>query len=256
VNQAFVKRFFPKEDPIGKHFGTDGQQYADSFEIVGVVADAKYSDPRNPVRSMFFRPLAQQLTSYKDSGALSGETRSMFINSIVIHFKSPQPDAEALIRRTLGSIDPNLAVVSLHTLDDQVSGNFNQERLTARLTGLFGLLALVLASVGLYGVTAYSVARRTREIGLRMALGATRPNVVSMVLRGALAQILLGLALGVPVTLLGGHFIANQMYGVDAYDPVVWVVAALVLFASALVAGYIPARRAAAIDPMHALRSE
>ncbi len=256
VNQAFVRKFFPREDPIGKHFGTDGQQYSNSFEIVGVVADAKYTNPRDPVRSMFFRPLAQQFTSYKDSGALSGESRSMFINSILIHFKSPQQDAEALIRRTLASIDPNLAVVSLHTLDYQVSGNFNQERLTARLTGLFGLLALVLASVGLYGVTAYSVARRTREIGLRMALGATRPNVVSMVLRGALAQILLGLGLGVPVTLLGGHFIANQMYGVDAYDPVVWVVAALVLFASALVAGYIPARRAAAIDPMHALRSE
>ncbi|HEX4021738.1 MAG TPA: ABC transporter permease [Acidobacteriaceae bacterium] len=256
VNQAFVKKFFPKEDPIGKHFGTIDQRYASSFEIVGVVADAKYINPRNPVRSMFFRPLTQQFTSYKEASAVTGETRSMFINAIVIHFKSPQQDADALIRRTLGSIDPNLAIVSLHTLDYQVSDNFDQERLTARLTGLFGLLALILASVGLYGVTAYSVARRTREIGLRMALGATRSSVVSMVLRGAVFQILFGLGLGIPVTLIGGHFIANQLYGVHAYDLMVLTVAALILFACAFVAGYIPARRAASIDPMQALRSE
>ena len=124
------------------------------------------------------------------------------------------------------------------------------------MTDLFGLLALVLASIGLYGVTAFSLARRTREIGLRMALGASRRRVVSMVLRVALYQMLLGLFVGIPIALLGGHFIASQLYGVQVYDSVSWMIAILVLSTCALVAGYIPARRAASIDPMQALRSE
>lgn len=255
VNQAFVKKFFPKEDPIGRHFGTTGQRYADSFEIVGVVADAKYNDPLAPVRPMFFRPVAQQIT-YQDPNSNSGETRSMYVNSMVLHFKAPQQDAEPLIRRTLASIDPNLPAIEIDSLDYQVAGNFNEERLVARLTALFGLLALVLASVGLYGVTAYSVGRRTREIGLRMALGAPRSSVVRMVMRGALWQVVLGLAMGIPVALLCGRLIASDLYGIRAANPLALGVAALILFACAAVAGYIPARKAARIDPMQALRSE
>jgi ABC-type antimicrobial peptide transport system permease subunit len=156
----------------------------------------------------------------------------------------------------MASIDPNLAIVSLEPLEQQVFGNFNQDRLMARLTDLFGLLALVLASIGLYGVTAFSLARRTREIGLRMALGASRPSVVSMMLRGALYQMLFGLAVGIPIALVGGHFIASQLYGVQAYDPLSWMIAILVLSTCALVAGFIPSRRAASIDPMQTLRSE
>jgi len=256
VNQAFVKKFFPREDPIGKHFGTIAPPYAGNFEVVGVVADAKYNNPRGPFQPMFFRALTQQVTFYKEASALTGENRSMFIDSITLHFAGSQQNVENLVRRTLASIDPNLTVIDVQSLDDQVASNFNQERLMARLTTLFGLLALVLASVGLYGVTAYSVGRRTGEIGVRMALGATRSSVVSMVLRGAFYQVILGLAIGGPVILLGGRFLASQLYGVHPDNPFVLCAAIVILAASAAVAGYIPAHRAASIDPMHALRSE
>jgi predicted permease len=256
VNQAFVKKVFPNEDPIGKHFGTIGPQYANDFEIVGVVADAKYFNARDDFQPMFFRPLTQQVTTYKEASATSGEVRSLDVHAVVIRLQGPQANIESVLRRTMASIDPNLAIVSLEPLEQQVFGNFNQDRLMARLTDLFGLLALVLASIGLYGVTAFSLARRTREIGLRMALGASRPSVVSMMLRGALYQMLFGLAVGIPIALVGGHFIASQLYGVQAYDPLSWMIAILVLSTCALVAGFIPSRRAASIDPMQTLRSE
>jgi len=139
---------------------------------------------------------------------------------------------------------------------EQVARNFNQERLIARLTELFGALALILACIGLYGVTAYSVARRTNEIGIRMALGADRGNVLGLMLRGALAQLGLGLAVGIPAALAGGHLLANQLFGVKSYDPSILAIAAIVLTACAIFAASVPARRATKVDPMVALRYE
>jgi predicted permease len=256
VNQAFVKKFFPHDDPIGHHFGNNGQQFANSYEIVGVVADAKYNNPRGEFRPMFFRPLTQRNHNFKDPSDVTGENWSMYINSVTVRFRSHPQNVDALLRRTLANIDPNLTITDLKSLDYQVAGNFNQERLIARLTMLFGMLALVLASVGLYGITAYSVARRTSEIGVRMALGANRRDVISMILRGAFSQVLLGLAIGIPIALLGGRLIASQLYGVRAYDPTSLLLAALVLSSAAAVAGFVPARRASTIEPMKALRSE
>jgi predicted permease len=256
VNQAFVKRFFPNEDPIGRHFGNFDQKYASDYEIVGIVADAKYTNPRDPVRSMYFRPMAQWNTTIQERSAITGEKGSLFPNSITILFAGDAAGLESLVRHTLANINPNLTVIDFKSLDYQVAGNFNQERLIARLTTLFGILALVLASVGLYGITAYSVARRTSEIGLRMALGANRGNVVALVLRSASLQVGLGLAIGIPVALLGGHFMASQLYGVRTYDPLTLLGAVLVLSAFAGIAGFIPARRAASIEPMNALRTE
>jgi macrolide transport system ATP-binding/permease protein len=180
----------------------------------------------------------------------------MFINSMVISFNGPQQNVEALIRRTLADVDPNLTVFDLRTFEAQVVGNFNQERLIARLTSLFGIVALILASVGLYGVTSYFVARRTSEIGVRMALGATRSSVLKMVLGSALWQILLGLGLGIPAALLAGHLMASQLYEVGGYDPLALISATLVLALCAALAGFVPARRAASIEPMQALRTE
>ena len=134
--------------------------------------------------------------------------------------------------------------------------NFNQDRLIAWLTELFGLLALILACVGLYGVTAYSAARRTSEIGIRMALGANRASVLRLVLQGALIQLALGLVVGIPVAFAGGRLLSSQLYGVKTHDPMVLGLAAAVLAASALAAGFVPARRAASIEPMQALRTE
>jgi ABC-type antimicrobial peptide transport system permease subunit len=205
---------------------------------------------------MYFRPMTQLNTTLTERSAITAETRSLFPNSITLRYAGDAASLEPLVRRTLGKINPNLTVIDFHSLDYQVAGNFNQERLISRLTSLFGLLALVLASVGLYGITAYSVARRTSEIGLRMALGANRGDVVALVLRGASWQVGLGLAIGIPAALLGSHFMASQLYGVRTYDPLTLAGAVLILSVFAAIAGFIPARRAASIEPMHALRTE
>jgi predicted permease len=256
VDQAFVKKFFPNEDPIGKYFGREATN-AGAFEIVGVFADFKINNPRElPFRRIYLRPLTQQLAGNQRGPNITAESRSMFINSVILHFNHAPQNVDAMVRRTLADIDPNLSVRDLQTFDEQVAGNFIQERLIAGLTSLFAALALILASVGLYGVTSYLAARRTSEIGIRMALGATRPSVVTMVLRGALGQIGVGLALGIPAALLAGHLMASQLYGVGGYDVAALVTATLVLGICAATAGFLPARRAASTEPMQALRTE
>jgi ABC-type antimicrobial peptide transport system permease subunit len=163
---------------------------------------------------------------------------------------------ESLARRTLTGINPNLTVVKFQSFDQQIADRFNDDRVIARLTELFGALALLLAAVGLYGVTAYTVALRTNEIGIRMALGAERRSVVALVMRGAAMQTLLGLAIGVPVALVCVRFVKAQLYEIASADAGVMTAAILTLAAAACVAGLIPARRAASIDPMRALRVE
>jgi predicted permease len=256
VNQAFVRRFFPNEDPIGRHFGTESPQYSGVFEIAGVFADFKMTNPREDVEPLFFRPLSQQYAGFKKPDEDAAEKSSMFVSFIILNFTSAPPNAESMARRTLAAIDPNLTVISFRTYDGEVADNFNQDRLIARLTTLFGALALILASVGLYGVMSYFVVRRTAEIGIRMALGAARSGVVAMVLRGALSQIAIGLALGVPCALFAGHLMTSLLYGVSAYDPVAFAGAIAVLALCAAIAGFIPARRAASIDPIRALRTD
>ena len=153
------------------------------WEIVGVVSDVKYNNIRNPVRPMYFRPLLQVAHTKPDD-----DIRSLYAGAIMIQTKGRVDGLESQVRHTLASINPNLTVTRLMSFDEQIRGQFDQERLLARLTLMFGVLALILASVGLYGVTAYSVARRTPEIGVRMALGANRGSVVGMVLREAMLQ--------------------------------------------------------------------
>jgi len=256
VNQTFARTFFPNQDPIGKHFGLMSPKDSGAFDIAGVFADFKMTDPRGEVEPVFLRPLSQQYLGYTVPEAISSEQSSMFVGSVIVHFNRPQQDAEALVRHTLDSIDPNLSVFHFVPYDSEVAENFNQDRLIARLTSLFGVLALILASVGLYGVMSYFVARRTAEIGIRMALGATRSSVVNLVLRGALGQILAGLALGIPAALFAGHMMASLLFNVSGYDPFALIGATLVLGVCAGAAGFIPARRAASIDPMQALRNE
>jgi len=255
VNQAFVKHFFPNQDPIGQHFGIDDVKNSGSWEIVGVFSDFKLNNPRDEVHPVYLRPLTQRF-AYHDANMDSGETQSMFIDSMILSFSRPQENADALIRQTLAGIDPNLTVLDLRTLDAQVAGNFNEDRLVAQLSSLFGILSLILASVGLYGVMSYFVARRTSEIGIRMALGATRGNVVTLVMRGVLWQVLIGLALGIPAALYAGYLMKSLLYGVGTYDPWALAGAPLMLVLCAAAAGFIPARRAASIEPMQALRTE
>jgi ABC-type antimicrobial peptide transport system permease subunit len=214
------------------------------------------SDPRREVTPLFLRPLTQQYLAYTDPEAISSEKSSMFVGSIIVQFSRPQTDAENLLRHAIAEIDPNLTVFYFSPYDSQVAGNFNQDRLVARLSSLFGLLALALASVGLYGVISFFVTRRTTEIGIRMAMGASRSGIISLVLRGALSPILLGIGLGIPAALYVGHLSASLLYGVSSTSPLAYLFATLALITSAAVAGFIPARRASSIDPMQALRDE
>jgi predicted permease len=254
INQSFARHFFPHQDPIGKHFGVMTQSNSGAFEIVGVFADYKMNEPHGEIRPLFLRPLPQQYLGYTDPEAISSEASSMFLGSIILQFARPQNDVEEMARRMLASIDPNLTIFYFSSYDSQVAGNFTQDRLIARLTSLFGLLALTLASVGLYGVISFFVARRTSEIGIRIAMGATRLSVISMVLRSALWPIIIGIAVGMPTALYAARFASGLLYEVRATDPLAYLGAACVLVTCAAVAGFFPARRAASINPIVALR--
>jgi predicted permease len=258
VNEAFVKRFFKSdEDPLGQHFGLDVPEYAGTFSIVGVVRDAKFAGwgLARPARRMFYVPLAQTV-NYPDDLMKRLELRSHFVGGIMLVTNMSPGALEPLITRMLAELDPNLTINSIRTMQQQVELSFDQERAVASLAGLFGIVALVLAAVGLYGVTAYTVAQRTNEIGIRMALGADRPRVIQLVLSGAFKRVLVGLILGLPLAIGAGRLISSQLYGVSSWDPLALSVAAGALAICSFFAAIIPANRAASISPMNALRIE
>jgi predicted permease len=258
VNQAFVKRFFKNdEDPLGQHFGLDLPENAGTFRIVGIVRDAKFAGfaLRRPAFPMFYVPLAQNVP-YKDALMGRVELQSHFIGGLMLVTNASPGTLEPLLTRVLAGADPNLTINSVRTMGQQVELTFDQERAVASLAGLFGIVALLLAAVGLYGVTAYTVAQRTNEIGIRMALGADRTKVVGYVLRGALVRVAVGLALGVPLAIAAGRLISSQLYEVSFWDPLALTVAAGALAICAVAAAMIPAAVAASISPMTALRTE
>jgi predicted permease len=258
VNEAFVKRFFKSdEDPLAQHFGLDVPQYASTFTIVGVVHDAKFADwgLSRPARPMFYVPLAQSV-EYPDDMMKKLEVRSHFIGGIMLVTSLSPGQLEPLLTRTLADLDPDLTINSIRTMQQQIELSFDEERAVASLASLFGIVALVLAAVGLYGVTAYSVAQRTNEIGIRMALGADRPSVIQLVLRGAFRRVLAGLILGLPLAVGAGRLLSAQLYGVSSWDPLALSVAAGALAICSFFAAIIPANRAASISPMNALRIE
>jgi putative ABC transport system permease protein len=257
INQAFARRFFKDQNPVGQHFGMDKIKYSSTFEIVGVTNDVRYMtyEYKKPVRPMFWVPEAQTV-QYDDPAYQSGEIWSHYLYNIVIWAPGRQPGIEERVRQALGSVDPNLVLYGVDPYDKVLSADFQQEDMIATLTALFGAIGLVLAAVGLYGVLAYMVERRTGEIGIRMALGADRGRVIGMVLRGAFAQVSAGLALGIPAAIGAGRLMSAQLFRVEPWDPVMLMLAALLLGLTALLASLIPARRAAGVEPMAALRTE
>jgi len=258
VNEAFVKRFFKTgEDPLDQHFGLDVPEYAGTFRIVGVVRDAKFAGwgLSRPARPMFYVPLAQNV-NYPDELMKKIELNSHFIGGMMLVTNMTPGALEAQLTRMLADLDPNLTINSIRTMRQQIELSFDQERAVASLAGLFGIVALVLAAVGLYGVTAYTVAQRTNEIGIRMALGADRPKVIRLVLGGAFKRVLVGLLLGLPLAVGAGRLISAQLYGVSSWDPLALTVAAGALAVCSFLAAIVPASRAASISPMNALRIE
>ena len=259
VNQAFVKRFFRSdEDPIDQHFGMNQPENATTFRIVGVVRDAKFAGwgLSRPARPMLFVPLAQAVAYPPGNSLRQVELRSHFIHGLMLTTSQAPGALEPVLTRLLAGIDPNLTINAVRAMREQVALRFDQERAVASLAGLFGIVALLLAAVGLYGVTAYAVAQRKNEIGIRMALGADRASVVALVLRGTSARVLVGLLLGVPLAIGAGRLISSELYGVVSWDPVALTVAAAALAVSAFFAAIIPARRAASVSPLDALKVE
>jgi len=258
VNEAFVRRFFkPEEDPLDQYFGLNLPENVNSFRIVGVIGDTRFAPFQldQPVRPMFFVPLAQTV-DYANEMMKRVETASHYVGGLMLLTGSSPGAIEPQVARTLAEADPNMAVINIRTLAEQVERTFDQQRAVASLAGLFGVIALVLAAIGLYGVTAYSVARRTSEIGIRMALGADRRQVIGLVLGGAFRRVTLGLLLGLPLAVGTGYLLSAQLYGVPFWDPVALAVATGSLTLAALIASVVPATRAAALAPMRALRTD
>jgi predicted permease len=258
VNEAFVKRFFKSnENPLDQHFGLDYPENAGHFRIVGVIRNARFAGWgfNRPVLPTFYVPLAQSV-DYKQDLMKRIELSSHFIGGIMLVTGASPGALEPLLRRTLADIDPNLTITSVRTMQEQIDISFDQERAVASLASLFGIVALLLAAIGLYGVTAYTVAQRTNEIGIRMALGADRVMVVQLILQGAFKRVVMGLVLGLPLAIGAGRLISAQLYGVSSWDPVALTIAAGALTICAFIASIIPARRAASISPTQALRVE
>jgi predicted permease len=254
VNEAFARRFFPNENPIGQHFGAEAK-FANASEIVGIAADAKYGRPDQPVFPMYFVP-QPQVTPYDDAGTMAFESRSLYMQDVVLRFTGSAASLEEPIRRVFADIDPNLTVITIRSFEAATAGQFSQETLIVQLTSLFGVTALLLASIGLYGVTSYAVTRRSKEIGIRVALGADRTSVVKMVLRSAYLLVGIGLAFGLPFAAAMGRLLGNRLYGIAWYSPGILAGAALSLAFCALAATVVPARRAASLDPVKTLRSD
>ena len=258
VSETFARRFFGEADPIGRRIGFAGSNGAGRrpFEIVGVVGDAKYQDSREDAYATFFLPFLQQPPAAGADTTPARLDRSHYPQAVEIHTAAPIADLERQVRRALSDTDRRVILRRFLMMEEQVAGNFNVERLIARLAIVFGGVALLLACLGLYGVTAFSVTRRTREIGIRMAVGASRGRILATVLKGALAQLATGLAVGLPAAYAAGRLLQTTLFRVSGHDPLVLGVSVAILAVAAIVAALVPARRAATLDPARALRME
>jgi predicted permease len=240
VNQTFVREFLKDKNPIGQYFGYDAAN-DHRFQIVGVVKDARVNDIRESAPPMIYHSIAQDVIDAESLDVRTVADPSQLISQI---------------RQAVRSVDPNLPIGGVTTLAEQVRSNLAQQRLIARLTTIFGALALGLACLGLYGVMSYTVARRTSELGIRLALGSTRSRVLWVVLRESLIVIGAGILVGACLSLAGTRLVSSMLYGLSPHDPFTLAAAAVLLLLVSVASGLLPAWRAAHVDPTEALRAE
>jgi predicted permease len=239
INQAFARRYFAGRNPIGKKYGYGSSD--PGVEIVGIVADAKTVNPRQPASPMAYRPLKQEM---------------QYARSLEVRVDGDPRALASHLRRIVSETAPNLPVIEVATLAERVDRTLKQESLLARLTSVFAAVALLLACMGVYGLMSYRVSRRTAELGIRMALGARSMHIMQMVLGESLLLLGAGLAAGLALSMAGTKLIRNLLFGLSSNDPLTYASAALLMAAVAILSAFVPARRAARIDPTIALRHE
>jgi ABC-type lipoprotein release transport system permease subunit len=244
VNQTFANDYFPHGDAIGRSFTIRDPGVPGTWQIVGVVRDAKYSSPREGPQRMIYLPLVQIAGPHAYAHSLQ-----------LLTVGDPVRVSEE-VRRALAQVDPNLAILKMETISERVNHLMDQEQLISQLCTWFAVLALLLTTIGLYGVMTYNVARRTHEIGVRMALGAQNREVQWMILRESLLLLGIGVLLGVPATMAATRLVGAQLFGLTPSDPPTFIIAVLAISVVAVLAAYFPARRASRVDPMVALRDE
>jgi predicted permease len=244
VNHTFAEHYFPGQNPLGRRITFDSDSDKDDLEIVGVIGDIKHDNAKEKAEQTVYEPIFQV------------QDQQTYSNTLELRTTGDPLNVAAEVRAAITQVDNKLPVLDVKSLRAQTDESFSQERLLAQLVSFFGLLGLLLSCVGLYGIMAHAVVRRTNEIGIRMALGAERRNIIWMVLRESLLLVGLGLVIGVPAAWGAAHLIASQLFGLNPSDPVALSMAAVVLTVVAALAGYIPARRASRVDPLVALRYE
>lgn len=245
INQSFAKRYLPPGNPIGRRFGLVDDQdpaHQPDIQVVGVIPDTKYRDLRETPPPQAFFPYFQ--------GA------SFRFMNVYLRTQSDPRQLENQIQERMRQFDPHVPIVGLQSVDEQIDWSLRTERLVASLSAVFGGLALLLAVIGLYGVMAYTVTCRTREMGIRIAMGATRPKIIGMVMREASVMVVVGLSVGAVLALALANLIRNQLFGLSPHDPWTLLGASFSLAIAAGLAGFIPALRASSVDPTNALRQE
>ena len=243
INESMALHYYGRRDPVGERFGMRNGAEGNEIEIVGIVKNAKYNSLREADSSMIYLPYRQDL-SHLDS------------MSLAVREAGNLPGLGSRIRDELRAIDTSLPVIGIDTMEQDVDKTLVQERLIAWLSGFFGTLAVLLACMGLYGVMSHTAARRTNEIGVRLALGARRTDVLWMVLRESWLLVAIGIAVGIPVALMLVRGVSRLLFGLKPTDPTTLIAGAALMLAVATTAAFLPARRASRVDPMVALRHE
>jgi len=241
ISEHTAKILFPLGNPLGRHYGLGDNKPENDVTVIGVVKDVKFDDLAEEPMNLDYIPYTQHPWSFGD---------------FEVRYTGGFAPVAAAVQRTIHSIDRNLPITRVTTLDQQVARSITNQRLVAQLSAFFGLLAVFLSCIGIYGVMSYVVTRRTNEIGIRIALGAGRSNMLWMVLREILILVSTGVVIGLPVTLAGDRLVSHMLFGLRSTDPVTLVGATVILLIVAAIAGYLPARRASLVDPMMALRYE